>query len=123
MRNKPTPLPEPERLATLAEVADHPPEPEPVAAVAEPAPAILAAIAAFKPSEPTRAFGAHLGRHAQTLLHNAEMSIGEGAYALRQLRDDAQGAVIRAHSNNDTGKAAAVADVHYLDSIIIQLKG
>jgi hypothetical protein len=113
---KATPIPDP----VVAEVL-----PEP-AAVAEPAPVvgILTAIKDFKPSEPTRLFGAHLGRNAQTLLQSAEMSLNEGLYALRQLHNDAMGAVTKAHQTNDAdGLAAATADVQYLDNVIAFLKG
>ena len=111
------------------------PEPEPaapgsavvtLAEVAEPAPVVgvLSAIKTLVPCEQTRLFGAHLGRHAHTLLHSAEMSINEGLYALRQLRDDAAGAVAKAHASNDAdGYAAASADVQYLNNVIANLKG
>jgi hypothetical protein len=99
---------------------------EPVAAVAEPAPAtsIWAALNDFRPSTETKNFCAALGGNAVHVIEHAKNHIDELAYAIRCLATNALSAAFTAHQKNDAnGYAAAMADVEYLNQIVSFLKG
>jgi hypothetical protein len=124
------PEPEPDRLVTVNEVADHAHEPadhepEPaapavtLAEVPAPPPSVLSVLANWTPSKETKVFAAHLGKHIDGMLAHVQTSLGESLYALRQIRNDAIGAVAKAkQTNDDAGAVAATCDVAVLTDVI-----